>query len=172
MSRLWAPWRATYILGPKEEGCLLCRISQQKRDRENLVLWRGRLCLVMLNRYPYNSGHLMVVPHRHEKDLEGLDDGEAMEMMELARKSIITLKNAMKPQGFNLGINLGDIAGAGVAGHVHLHIVPRWKGDTNFMPVAADTKVISQGLDETFNTLRKAWSQQHEETNPNGKTVG
>jgi ATP adenylyltransferase len=126
----------------------------------------------MLNRYPYNSGHLMVVPHRHEKDLEGLDDGEAMEMMELTRKSIITLKNAMKPQGFNLGINLGDIAGAGVAGHVHLHIVPRWKGDTNFMPVAADTKVISQGLDETFNTLRKAWSQQHEETNPNGKTVG
>lgn len=158
MDRLWAPWRAEYILGPKEQGCLLCRISQEKRDRENLVLWRGQLCFVMMNLYPYNSGHIMVVPHRHEKDLEGLGEEEMLEMMGLAQKGIAVLRTSMKPQGFNLGINLGDIAGAGVEDHVHLHIVPRWKGDTNFMPVSAATKVISQALEETYGVLQEAWS--------------
>jgi len=159
MEKLWAPWRAPYILGPKEEGCLLCRIAQQKQDLENLVLWRGRQCFVMLNRYPYNSGHIMVVPNRHEKDLEGLNPEEAGEMLDLARKSIRTLKRAMSPQGFNLGVNLGDVAGAGVEHHLHLHVVPRWKGDTNFMPVTARTKVISQALLESYEALRKTWPQ-------------
>jgi ATP adenylyltransferase len=162
MEKLWAPWRAPYILGPKEEGCLLCRIAQQDRDVENLVLWRGQLCYVMLNLYPYNSGHLMVVPHRHEKDLEGLQQGETSEMMELAGRSIVALKRALHPQGFNLGMNLGDIAGAGVLGHLHLHVVPRWKGDTNFMPVAAVTKVISQDLQETYRCLQEAWPDELE----------
>ncbi len=159
MEKLWAPWRAPYILGPKEEGCLLCRIAQQERDRENLVLRRGRQCFVMLNLYPYNSGHIMVVPNRHEKDLEGLSQEEMGEMLDLARKSITTLKKAMNPQGFNLGVNLGDVAGAGVEHHLHLHVVPRWKGDTNFMPVAAQTKVISQALLESYEALMKTWPQ-------------
>jgi len=164
MERLWAPWRAPYILGPKEEGCLLCRIGGEKKDDRNLVLWRGRLCFVMMNLYPYNSGHLMVVPYRHEKDLENLSQDEAGEMMDLAGRCIGALRRSMHPQGFNLGINLGDIAGAGVEDHLHLHVVPRWKGDTNFMPVAARTKVISQDLGETYRTLREAWPRE-EETN-------
>jgi ATP adenylyltransferase len=157
MEKLWAPWRAPYILGPKEKGCLLCRIGQQKKDIENLVLWRGQLCFVMLNRYPYNSGHLMIVPNRHEKDLAGLRQKEIGEMVDLTRKSIAALKKAMNPQGFNLGVNLGDVAGAGVEHHLHLHVVPRWKGDTNFMAVAAETKVISRALQETYEALHEAW---------------
>jgi ATP adenylyltransferase len=162
MEKLWAPWRAPYILGPKEEGCLLCRIAGQKKDAHNLVLRRGRLCFVMINLYPYNSGHLMIVPYRHEKDLESLSREETGEMMALAGTSIAVLKETMRPQGFNLGINLGDIAGAGVEDHLHLHVVPRWKGDTNFMPVTARTKVISQDLQETYRTLQKAWPQKDE----------
>ena len=162
MERLWAPWRAPYILGPKEEGCLLCRIGGEDKDTQNLVLRRGRLCFVMMNLYPYNTGHLMVVPYRHEKDLERLSEEEIREMMRMAGKSIEVLKRAMSPQGFNLGINLGDIAGAGVEGHLHLHVVPRWKGDTNFMPVASRTKVISQDLQETYRSLRKTWPQEEE----------
>jgi ATP adenylyltransferase len=148
-------------MGPKEKDCLLCRISREKKDRENLVLWRGQNCLVMLNLYPYNSGHLMVVPYRHEKDLGALDESEIGEMMKLAQRGIEVLRGAMNPQGFNLGINLGDIAGAGVEDHVHLHVVPRWKGDTNFMPVSAATKVISQALEETFQMLKEAWTAPH-----------
>ena len=136
MKKLWAPWRAEYILGPKEKGCLLCRVSQEDKDEENFVLWRGELGLVMLNRFPYNTGHLMVVPYRHQSLLENLDAKESLEMMQLAQRCIRVLKVAMKPQGFNLGINIADIAGAGIADHVHMHIVPRWSGDTNFMSPA------------------------------------
>ena len=157
MEKLWAPWRAPYILGPREEGCLLCRIAGEQDDARNLVLWRGRLCFVMMNLYPYNSGHLMVVPYRHEKDLERLRREEMGEMMDLAGTGVRVLKKAMSPQGFNLGVNLGGIAGAGVEDHLHLHVVPRWKGDTNFMPVAAGTKVISQDLQETYRALLSAW---------------
>jgi ATP adenylyltransferase len=160
MERLWAPWRAPYILGSKEEGCLLCRIAGERKDTRNLVLWRGRLCLVMMNLYPYNSGHLMIVPYRHEKDVERLSRKEMGEMMDLAGTSIGVLKEAIHPQGFNLGINVGDIAGAGVEDHLHLHVVPRWKGDTNFMPVTARTKVISQELRDTYRALKKAWPQE------------
>jgi len=160
MERLWAPWRAPYILGPKEENCLLCRIAGERKDARNLVLCRGRLCFVMMNLFPYNSGHLMIVPYRHEKDLERLRSEEMGEMMALAGTSIGVLKEAMHPQGFNLGINIGDIAGAGVEDHLHLHVVPRWKGDTNFMPVAAKTKVISQELNQTYEALQKVWPRE------------
>ena len=157
MKKLWAPWRAEYILGHKEKGCLLCRVSQEDKDEENLVLWRGELGLTMLNRFPYNTGHLMVVPYRHESLLESLDARESLELMQLAQRCIRVLKASLKPQGFNLGINIADIAGAGIVGHVHMHIVPRWSGDTNFMPVLASTKVISQALKETYGTLKSAF---------------
>jgi len=157
MNRLWAPWRARYILGPKEKDCLLCRISREDKDQQNLVLWRGELSYMMLNRYPYNTGHLMIVPHHHEKDLESITSEGLVDLMRLTQLGIRVLKRSMKPQGFNLGMNLGDIAGAGVEHHAHLHIVPRWKGDTNFMPVSAATKVISQSLEETHATLKKAF---------------
>jgi len=157
MKKLWAPWRAGYILGPKEKGCLLCRIPQEDKDEENLVIWRGELGYVMLNRYPYNTGHLMIVPYRHEGGLEKLDARESLEMMQLAQHSITALKESLKPQGFNLGVNLGSVAGAGIGEHLHMHIVPRWGGDTNFMPVLASTKVISQALKETHCALKAAF---------------
>ncbi len=157
MKKLWAPWRARYILGPKEKGCLLCRISGENKDEENYVLWRGELGYIMLNLYPYNAGHLMIVPYRHEKNLENLDDRESGEVMRLAQMSIRALKGSLRPQGFNLGMNLGSIAGAGIEEHIHLHVVPRWRGDTNFMPVSASTKVISQALEETYRDLKDAF---------------
>lgn len=157
MDRLWAPWRERYILGPKEKGCLLCRVSQEDKDEENFVLWRDQLSYVMLNLYPYNTGHLMVVPYRHEGDLENLNAEESLGLMQLAQRSIKVLKESIRPQGFNLGINLGSNAGAGIRGHVHLHIVPRWRGDTNFMPSLASTKVISQSLKESYRILRTAF---------------
>lgn len=157
MKRLWAPWRAPYILGTKEKGCLLCRVSQENRDEENYVVWRGELGYVMLNRYPYNAGHLMIVPYRHEGALENLQAKESLELIQLAQRSIVALKESMKPQGFNLGINLGSVAGAGIGEHLHLHIVPRWRGDTNFMPVLTSTKVVSQALEETHRTLKAAF---------------
>ncbi len=157
MKKLWAPWRAQYILGPKEKGCLLCRISGENKDEENYVLWRGELGYIMMNLYPYNAGHLMIVPYRHEKNLQNLDDRESGELMRLAQMSIRALKESMRPQGFNLGMNLGTIAGAGIEEDIHLHVVPRWRGDTNFMPVSASTKVISQSLEETYRALKDAF---------------
>lgn len=160
MKKLWAPWRAKYILGPKEKGCLLCRVSGEDKDEDNYVLWRGELGYIMLNLYPYNAGHLMIVPYRHEGCLENLNGKESLELMQLAQRSIRALKNSMQPQGYNLGINLGSIAGAGIEGHVHLHILPRWRGDTNYMPALASTKVISQALEETYGTLKVAFKAQ------------
>jgi len=160
MKKLWAPWRARYILGPKEKGCLFCRVSQEDKDEENSVLWRGERGYVLLNLYPYNAGHLMIVPYRHQGILENLDVRESLELMQLAQLSVKALKESMRPQGFNLGINLGSFAGAGIEDHLHLHIVPRWRGDTNFMPVLASTKVISQALEETYRTLKAAFEAQ------------
>lgn len=159
MKRLWAPWRSRYILGAKEKDCLLCRIWREEQDADNLVLWRSGPALAMLNRYPYNTGHLMVVPRRHERHLENLSEEEMRELFSLTQRSLKVLKEALQPHGFNLGINLGEVAGAGVEDHLHLHIVPRWRGDTNFMPVTAATKVVSQALQETFATLRSAFQK-------------
>jgi ATP adenylyltransferase len=157
MKKLWAPWRAEYILGPQEKGCLLCRVAQEDKDEQNFVLWRGEVGYVMLNRFPYNTGHLMVMPYCHQSLLENLDARESLEIMQLGQLCIRALKEAMKPQGFNLGINIASVAGAGIEGHVHMHVVPRWRGDTNFMPVLASTKVISQALKDTYGVLKTAF---------------
>ena len=160
MERLWAPWRMEYIKRTKKNsGCIFCDKPEQDSDIENLILFRGRTCFVIMNFYPYNNGHLMVVPYRHLCDFHALSAEERNEMMALVDASIDVIKADMQPQGFNLGMNIGSVAGAGIAGHLHFHIVPRWNGDTNFMPVTGHTKVISEVLTETCRHLRKKFTQ-------------
>jgi len=155
MEFLWAPWRMEYILRvDKQEGCIFCIKPRENDDRGNLILYRGRTCFVILNRYPYNNAHLMIVPYRHTADLSDLSDEERAELMDLLSKSISVLKEKVSPHGFNIGMNLGRIAGAGVHDHLHFHVVPRWEGDTNFMPVVGHTKVMSEALEETWEKLR------------------
>ena len=157
---LWAPWRMEYILGPKEKGCIFCDKPRQTQDRENLIVHRGRLAFVIMNKYPYNNGHLLVVPYRHEAELDRLLPEENLELMALLQRSAVALKNTCAPHGFNIGMNVGAVAGAGIDSHLHFHIVPRWNADTNFMPVTGHTKVISEGLWETWENLREkfqAW---------------
>lgn len=155
MKNIWAPWRVKYIRMDKPKECILCQKHHEQRDRENYVLVRGKLNFVMLNLYPYNPGHLMVSPYRHAEDLEDLTDEELLENLSLVKKCTRALKEAFHPEGFNVGINLGKIAGAGIEGHVHTHIVPRWNGDTNFMPVLADVKVMSEALGDTYVKLKE-----------------
>jgi ATP adenylyltransferase len=150
---IWAPWRIEYILGEKDGKCFLCRMFRDKDDASNHLLLRGKTCAVVMNRYPYAPGHLMVAPYRHTAGLDDMTPAEATEMMALTRKCVAVLKRTMRPHGFNIGINLGDAAGAGLKDHIHMHIVPRWHGDTNFMPVLADIKVIPQALDEAWLAL-------------------
>ncbi len=154
MENIWAPWRKEFILSKKEENCFFCTAIKDNQDRKNLVLYRGKECFCILNKYPYNSGHLMVAPKMHKDDLSKLSDSEMLELLTLTRdvKDILTKK--LKPEGFNLGINFGKVAGAGVEDHIHLHLVPRWKGDTNFMPVIAETKVIPQSLEDLYLELK------------------
>jgi ATP adenylyltransferase len=155
--QLWAPWRLEYVAGADEqEGCVFCRAAAGD-DETGFVVRRGEHAFALLNRYPYASGHLMVAPYRHEREFGELSSDEALDMHRLAATAIGALADAMRPQGFNLGWNLGRIAGAGVIDHVHLHVVPRWAGDTNFMPVLADVKVIPESLQETRRKLAAAW---------------
>ena len=155
MERLWAPWRREYILGSrKTKGCIFCQKTKENKDEENYVLFREKNCLVMLNVFPYNNGHLMVAPHRHVKSVENLTEEEAKEMMKILCQMVSLLKEVLHPEGFNVGMNLGKVAGAGVVDHVHLHIVPRWKGDSHFMSVLSDTRIISEALRETYNQLK------------------
>lgn len=156
MRRLWAPWRLEYIVNEKEKGCIFCQKPKESRDRENYILLRGEKCLVMLNAFPYNNGHLMIIPYRHVGLIENLKEDEAQEMMKLLPLMTVLLKKVMSPDGFNVGMNLGDVAGAGIMEHVHLHIVPRWKGDCNFMPVLSDTKVIPEALLQTYQKLKES----------------
>jgi ATP adenylyltransferase len=157
MERLWAPWRLEYIQSADEQpGCVFCRAAGLG-DEEGLVIHRGELAFVLLNRYPYAGGHLMVAPFRHVAEFGDLTSEEALEIHRLAATGLGVLANVMSPQGFNLGWNLGRIAGAGVVDHVHMHVVPRWAGDTNFMPVLADVKVMPQALAETRRKLAAAW---------------
>lgn len=156
----WTPWRMPYILGQKGGGCIFCHKAAQDEDRENLIVWRGEHCFVLLNLYPYNNGHLMVAPYAHVADLAGLDEGTAAEMTFLAQMSLRALRRALSPQGFNLGMNLGRLAGAGIVDHVHLHIVPRWMGDTNFMPVVGGTKLIPELLEDTYEKVRQAFLEE------------
>jgi ATP adenylyltransferase len=156
MDTLHAPWRIEYILSPKpelKEG-LFTRIAQSSDDETNLVIVRDRTCFALLNKYPYNGGHLMVVPYKEVPDLNGLTDEESADLWKLVRRCVNALTTVMKPDGFNIGINLGKVAGAGIAEHLHIHIVPRWNGDTNFMPVIANTGVVPQALVEVAAKLR------------------
>lgn len=152
---LWAPWRMRYIKGEDRvsRGCVLCEAPRMD-DKEALIVYRGERAYVILNKYPYNSGHLMVVPYRHVPDIVDLDKEELAEMMELARASIRALREAFRPHGFNLGVNIGEAAGAGISGHVHLHVLPRWVGDTNYTMTFAGVKVIPQALEETWAVLK------------------
>ena len=155
MKRLWAPWRIEYILGEKEGECIFCEKPKQEKDEDNYILLRGKRCLVMLNAYPYNNGHLMIAPYRHIDSVEDLEGDEARDMMEILSRMITLLKKVLRPEGFNVGMNLGSVAGAGIVGHLHLHVVPRWKGDTNFMPLISNTKIISESLRKTYQKLKE-----------------
>lgn len=153
MEYLWAPWRMEYILEDKHPGCFLCDIVHGSDDRRNLVLLRGEHCLLVMNRYPYNNGHLMAAPYRHVDSLEAMSEAELLDMLRLASTGCTALRRAVHAGGFNVGFNLGAAAGAGLKDHVHAHIVPRWEGDTNFMPVISDVKVIPQSLDESWRNI-------------------
>ena len=158
MENLFAPWRMAYIAVSKEqEGCIFCDFPKEDNDERRLILFRGESAFVIFNAFPYNPGHLMVAPYRHTSEYESLSDVELLEMHRLAGRCISLLKKTMTPQGFNLGVNLGKVAGAGFDGHLHLHIVPRWNGDTNFMPVFADVRVVAEGLAETYRKMKEAW---------------
>ncbi len=152
---LWAPWRLGYILGEKPAGCVFCHMPKENDDKKNHILYRGETCYVVLNLFPYNNGHLMVCPFRHTSEYDELTIDELTESAELTKKCVLVLKEAFKPHGFNIGINQGKVAGAGIEEHLHIHIVPRWEGDFNFMPVTSQTKVIPQHLSTTYDTLLK-----------------
>lgn len=159
METLHAPWRIEYIRAPKPlpaNGSLFTKIAQDNDDLGNYVIARERTCFALLNRYPYSAGHLMVVPYKQCPDLDGLTDEEITDLMKLTRRCINALKQVMNPDGFNIGINIGKVAGAGVVEHVHIHVVPRWLGDTNFMPVLASTTVLPEALSEVAAKLRAA----------------
>lgn len=156
MKHLWAPWRMDYILKPKEKRCIFCLRPNKKTDRDHLVLYRGKYAFVMINRFPYNNGHLMVAPLRHCVDLESLTSHESKELFELLQGSIRVLKNSLFPEGFNIGVNIGKVGGAGEE-HLHFHIVPRWAGDTNFMPILGETKIVPEHLSNTYQKLHAAF---------------
>ena len=155
MEHLWAPWRIGYILREKETGCFLCRKPQSADDAKNHILIRDRTCFALMNAYPYNAGHLMVAPYKHTSELDDLTEEELADLMKLTRRCKTVLTRALKPDGFNVGINLGQVAGAGILDHVHIHIVLRWNGDTNFMTVTANVRVVPQALDDMYATLLK-----------------
>jgi ATP adenylyltransferase len=151
--RLWAPWRLDYIKGPKPEECIFCSKPAMGDDARAHIVARGEACFVMLNTYPYANGHLMISPYEHLPSIEDLADDVLLELMNLTQRSLAALREAYSPEGFNIGINQGKVAGAGVAEHAHLHVVPRWGADTNFMPVIGSTRVLPQSLDDSYDAL-------------------
>jgi ATP adenylyltransferase len=156
---IWAPWRAKFILGKKEKGCIFCNRFKKKDSVENLIVYRGDLNFVILNKFPYNSGHTMVVPNRHLAQLEKLTREEADEFFDLTRLTVKVLKKALKPHSLNIGMNLGRSSGAGIPEHLHMHVVPRWLGDSNFMPVIGKTKVISVSLELVYDAIKKEFDR-------------
>jgi len=157
VKRLWAPWRMSYIKHDKESfDCVFCHHPSQDSadDKKNLILYRGKHNFVIMNLYPYNNGHLMVVPYKHTGDLCDLNDDEMLELMQLSQMAIRIFKKAFNPEGFNTGFNLGAAAGAGIRQHIHFHVIPRWNGDTNFMPVIGETRVMPEHISETYDKLR------------------
>ena len=160
MERIWAPWRIDYIVNTKSTSCIFCVPSEKENDRQSLILCRTPFSLVMLNRYPYNNGHLMVAPFRHTADMDELSEEEMLDLFSTLRKCRKVLLETASPQGFNIGINLGKAAGAGVDEHIHIHIVPRWNGDTNFMSVIGDLRVMPENLDRTYKKLFPGFSDK------------
>jgi ATP adenylyltransferase len=156
MKTMWAPWRMEYILGDKEEGCIFCQAID---DKDELTLYKGSSCIVVMNKYPYINGHLLVAPRRHLSRLDELDQAEMGKLLKLVEQSVGILKKVMIPDGFNVGLNLGKVAGAGVEEHLHFHIVPRWFGDTNALTVFADVRVIPEHLQQTYNNLKKHFDE-------------
>ncbi len=152
---LWAPWRMKYILCEEDEGCLFCEKPKLGKDEEVHIVHRSTHSFIMLNKYPYNNGHLLLAPFRHVAGIEELNKDEILDLFSLAQLCVRVLKEELNPQGFNLGMNIGDVAGAGVKDHFHLHIVPRWTGDTNYMPVVASTNVMPEALSETYGKLKR-----------------
>ena len=159
MDRLCAPWRIDYIRTPKEEGCIFCDKPESDDDRESLILYRGEASFVLMNLYPYNNGHLMVAPYDHESDPLAVSAEGKSEIMNLVDRSTEILHGALHPQGFNFGANIGEAGGAGIADHLHYHLVPRWNGDTNFMPVLGHTKTVVEGLKETYDSLKPGFDK-------------
>ncbi len=159
MEHLWAPWRMAYIDGggKSDDGCIFCTKPRESRDEENLLLHRGERCFVLMNLFPYNNGHLMIAPYAHVPSISDLDAETLTDIMTTAQRCLAVLGAAMRPNGYNMGINQGTVSGAGIADHVHFHVVPRWNGDTNFMPVLADTKVMPDFLANTYRQLKQAW---------------
>jgi len=153
MKHVWAPWRIEYILQEKPKGCILCDMPKEDKDVQNYILYRGKKNFIMLNSYPYNPGHLLVAPYRHIPGLEELTEEERNEHFELISRGIRVLKGVLKPGGFNTGANIGKVAGAGIDDHFHSHIVPRWQGDTNYVTVLGDIRVVPQALAETYKSL-------------------
>ena len=158
-NKLWAPWRMEYILSEKPKECFLCQYPKDNNDQKGLILYRGDEIFVIMNYYPYNNGHLLIAPYQHTDQLSDLSNTAKLEMMNLMDASIRILKESMKAEGFNTGLNFGQVAGAGVKDHLHMHIVPRWNGDTNFMPVTGHTKVLAEALTETWEKLYKFYQK-------------
>ncbi|RPI01788.1 MAG: HIT domain-containing protein [Ignavibacteriae bacterium] len=163
MKHLFSPWRSEYIKTFSDEkkarSCLFCRMQREARDAENLIVWRGKFCFVVMNRYPYNSGHVMIVPYRHTSRFGKFTGEEHAEIMKLTAKCIEALEHISKPEGFNYGANLGRTAGAGIDKHIHFHLVPRWNGDTNFMPAIGQTKVVSEDIRRTWKKLKSEFKK-------------
>jgi ATP adenylyltransferase len=157
VKQLWAPWRMDYILSEKTRGCILCELLKEDKDRENLVLYRSSHNFVVMNRFPYNNGHVMVVPYRHAPSLDEFDDETMLDFMRVTRHAVGSIKKAFGPEGFNIGINIGKIAGAGMEEHMHLHMVPRWAGDTSFMTVFDEIRVIPEHVLSTYDKLFAAF---------------
>ncbi|HEV7663303.1 MAG TPA: HIT domain-containing protein [Chloroflexota bacterium] len=159
MERLWTPWRRAFVEadGTHLQGCFLCTKPAEHNDRQNLIVYRGPLAYVLLNLYPYNNGHLLIAPYAHTGDLAKLETSTASELMQLTQHSVDVLQRVYHPHGFNVGMYLGKSAGAGVPDHVHVHVVPRWEGDTNFMPVLADTKVLPESLAQSYDRLEPSF---------------
>ncbi|MBN1848603.1 MAG: HIT domain-containing protein [Deltaproteobacteria bacterium] len=155
MKVLWAPWRMEYILSDKKDiPCIFCPGQDRTKDEDRLILYVGILTMVMMNKYPYNNGHLLVAPIRHLSDMEALTDEESLDLLLTVRRVIAILKKTMNPEGFNVGLNLGQVAGAGVEDHMHFHIVPRWNGDNNFMTVLGDVRMIPEHIRDTYRKLK------------------
>ena len=159
MERLWAPWRMQYIGGDQRPGCLFCRVIENPDDEDaKLVVWRAKGAIVLLNKFPYNPGHAMVAPIAHKASLEELDDAESADLIGAVRRTFTVLRSVMKPDGLNAGVNVGTAAGAGIPDHVHFHVVPRWNGDTNFMAMIDDVKIVNEALTQTAEKLKQAFA--------------